>query len=79
MATKKTSISFTAEELEMLYSAMNRLSCYYAKKSETLKKICDKEEGWEELLDAPDYFQKKWAAAGVIRNKIYKAEERINA
>lgn len=75
--TPATRIELTAQELETIYTALNRLACHYSEQSETRKKI---EAGTYTAEDYrnPDYFFEKWEFVGDIKNRIYKAQTRLD-
>jgi hypothetical protein len=76
--TKKVRIEFNADELETIYTALNRLCCHYSDKSESLKKICENCDNGNPAEFVPaDYFMELWLAAGALQNRIYKAQKRI--
>lgn len=76
--TKKARLEFNEKELEVIYTALNRLAVHYSGKSESLKKISDNvEKGITEYIKS-DYYQQQWELVGRIKQVVYKAEKRLS-
>lgn len=57
-------LNFTEDELEMLMTAVNRLSVYYGEKMED---------------SITGYWADKWMDAGSLWKMLYEAREKMNA
>ena len=68
-------IELTAEELELIYDALNDKCCKYSSKSETFKQM---DEGKTLYIDVePDFWFRKWEEAGRLNHRIYTAEQKL--
>lgn len=80
MTTKQNTITInlTQEELEVIYNALNKRCVDLADKSETLQKA---KEGTATIEDYchPDYYFERWDFTGKLQNRIYHAQQALEA
>ncbi len=74
--TNKIRIELNSDELDTIYTALNRLCCHYSDKSVTMKKIKDGTATVDDHLN-PDYYFVLWHEVGELQSRIYEAKERI--
>ena len=80
MTTKQNTINLTLtqEELEVIYTALNNRCCELADKSETLQKAKEGTATIEDLCN-PDYYFERWNFTGKLQNRIYHAQQALEA
>lgn len=80
MTTKQNTINLTLtqEELEVIYNALNNRCCELADKSETLQKAKEGTATIEDLCN-PDYYFERWNFTGKLQNRIYHAQQALEA
>lgn len=80
MTTKQNTIAinFTQEELEVIYAALNHSCCDLADKSATMKKVREDTATIEDLCH-PDYYFERWNFTGKLQNRIYHAQQALEA
>lgn len=77
--SNKTRIELSAKELDIIYSALNRLACHYSEKSDTMKKIDGKDpEAAREAILHPDFYFQKWEEVGDIKQRIHMALDKLS-
>lgn len=80
MTTKQNTINLTLtqEELEVIYTALNNRCVELADKSETLQKAKEGTATIDDLCN-PDYYFEKWDFTGKLQNRIYHAQQALEA
>lgn len=74
MKTNKTTLSFTAEELQLIQAALNEKALDYMDKSKTWGDIEAKR-----LLGYDDYYSKQASLAIDLQTRFWAAENRLAA